>query len=142
MLMRCQAAIDYAYPWDGLIGRWKFQGDVGLNRGWHALLSGLAVDLSDVDGVVPIPLSARKLALRGYNQSWELAKGLLKGAPANKAWPQCLERLVDVPDQHGLSAVDRKSNIQGVFGTHPKHRQRLQHARVLLVDDVMTTGAT
>ena len=141
-LEHCQAAIDYAYPWDGLIGRWKFQGDLGLTRGWHALLAGLAVDLSNVDGVVPIPLSASKLAHRGYNQSWELAKGLLKDTPSSKAWPQCLERLVDVPDQHGLSAKDRRTHIQGVFGVHPQHSERLHNARVLLVDDVMTTGAT
>jgi predicted amidophosphoribosyltransferase len=50
--------------------------------------------------------------------------------------------LVDVPDQHGLSAKDRRTHIQGVFGVHPQHSERLHNARVLLVDDVMTTGAT
>ena len=51
-------------------------------------------------------------------------------------------RLVEVPDQHRLSAAERRVNLRGVFGVHPEAVARVHNARLLLVDDVMTTGAT
>jgi ComF family protein len=142
VLSACHAALDYAYPWDGLIARWKFQGDLGLNSAWHGMLAALPLELDAIDAVLPIPLSPTRLAERGYNQAWELAKGLLQGDHRHKGWPQALVRLAEVPDQHRLSAAERRVNLRGVFGVHPDAAARVHNARLLLVDDVMTTGAT
>ncbi len=142
VLSTCHAALDYAYPWDGLIARWKFHGDLGLSSAWHGLLAALPLELDAIDAVLPIPLSPARLAERGYNQAWELAKGLLQGDHRHKGWPQALVRLAEVPDQHRLSAAERRVNVRGVFGVHPEAVARVHNARLLLVDDVMTTGAT
>jgi len=142
VLSACHAALDYAYPWDGLIARWKFHGELGLNSAWHGLLRDLPLTLDDIEAILPIPLSTGRLAERGYNQAWELAKGLLQGDHRHKGLPQALVRLAEVPDQHRLSAAERRVNLRGVFGVHPEAVARVHNARLLLVDDVMTTGAT
>jgi ComF family protein len=143
------AAVDYAYPWDGLIARFKFRGEPGWARPMAELTlktsSALAL-LQACDLVVPIPLTTARLASRGYNQAWELVKALRAAAPnelaQNDALADALVRLGETPDQHSLSREQRLRNLQGAFAAHPQHAARLAGARVLLVDDVTTTGAT
>lgn len=146
-LSRCVAAVDYGYPWDRLIARFKF----GAEPAWAALFARLMVQapgaralLRACDGVVPIPLTAARLAERGYNQSWELAKAVcrLGDATALARWPQALVRLGHAPDQHSLSREQRLHNLSGLFTVHPTLAPELSGSRVLLVDDVSTTGAT
>ncbi|MFM7150206.1 MAG: ComF family protein [Gemmataceae bacterium] len=90
------------------------------------------------DLIVPIPLHWRKRLGRGYNQSQALARGLgfLLGISPS---PSCLKRLRHTPEQHlTTSTTARKKNVQGAFFASA----RVAGRRVLLVDDVMTTGAT
>jgi ComF family protein len=143
------AAVDYAYPWDGLIARFKFRGEPGWARPMAELTlqtSGAMALLQACDLVVPIPLTTARLASRGYNQAWELVKALRAAAPGelaqNDALADALVRLGETPDQHSLSREQRLRNLQGAFAAHPLHAARLAGARVLLVDDVTTTGAT
>lgn len=144
---RCVAALDYGYPWDGLIARWKF----GAEAGWSGLWADLMLRdtqvlplLHDSQVVVPVPIGHRRLAERGFNQAWELASALLRRTPAPhpRALVDALVRVRDTPDQHSLPRAQRLQNLRGAFAAHPNHGVALAGAHVLLVDDVSTTGAT
>ena len=143
-VQRCVAAVDYGYPWDSLIARFKFRGEPG----WAATLAGpmleqaLAHDLLTPDMLwVPIPVTPERLAERGYNQAWELTK-VLQRRSGHSALADALVRVADAPDQHRLPQAERLHNLRGAFAPHPRHAARLAGARVVLVDDVRTTGAT
>ena len=88
--------------------------------------------------IVPIPLSAPRMRERGYNPAAQLCQQL-----AHRHLPAHLHALVrqqHTPSQRGLNRAQRLRNLQGAFAMHSNHR--LAGQRVLLVDDVMTTGAT
>jgi len=89
------------------------------------------------DAVVPVPLHPKKHRIRGYNQSFLLAKGVGRslGRPA-KNW---LVRTIHTPSQTTMSAAGRWDNVQNAFQSRRLPR-RIRH--ILLVDDVITTGAT
>jgi len=90
------------------------------------------------DLIVPVPLHWQRLWQRGFNQSALLAEALSRrcGIPLHNA----LRRRKPTVPQAGLSASDRRSNVAGAFA--PARRCQVFNRRVLLVDDVMTTGAT
>ena len=149
LVQTCVAAVDYAYPWDNLVARFKFRGEPGWAGPMAALLlqNPQAVALwQTCDVVTPVPLTSARLASRGYNQAWELTKALRRAAPAeagrDKTLADALLRLGEVPDQHSLTREQRLRNLQGIFLAHPLRCPQLAQARVLLVDDVRTTGAT
>jgi ComF family protein len=140
-LERCVAAVDYAYPWAGIVGHYKFQADPA----WASTLARLlhstpwAEPLMDAaDWVLPIPLSAHRLRERGFNQALLLARIL---TPA-KTDATLLLRLHDTQAQSGLGRAQRLRNLQGALAVDPLRASALQGRSVLLVDDVMTTGAT
>ena len=145
-LDRCLAAVDYAYPWDSLIARFKFRDEPGLAGALaeRMLATPGAEDLiACSDWLVPVPLSPQRLTSRGYNQAWELVKALrarLTDAPAGLA--DALVRLGDAPDQHSLPREQRLRNLRGAFAVAPQRVEALRGKRVLLVDDVSTTGTT
>lgn len=137
----CLAAVAYDYPWSNLIGRYKF----GPSPGWSATLAGLMADtpgaqqaLADAALVLPMPLSRQRLQQRGFNQALELARWL---APT-KTRHDVLLRLRDTPAQSSLPRDARLRNVRGAFGVAPDEATRLGGRRVLLVDDVMTSGAS
>jgi ComF family protein len=93
----------------------------------------------DIDMIIPVPLHKNKLHVRGYNQSELIAKGI--GARINK--PVCtgiLYRNVDTGTQTQKSRYERWQNMEGVFRL--RTNVSLQNKHILLVDDVLTTGAT
>jgi ComF family protein len=91
------------------------------------------------DAVVPVPLHWRRRWWRGYNQSAALAHGLARGLglPVQMRW---LRRIRHARSQVGLRAAQRWENVRGAFA--PRRGVRLDRRSILLVDDVMTTGAT
>ena len=92
--------------------------------------------------VVPVPLHARKLGQRGFNQSEVIARVGLKlmGHGHLSLAPQLMERQRDTLSQIGLTRNQRRENIRGAFAvTRP---EELKGREVLLVDDVLTTGTT
>lgn len=89
--------------------------------------------------VVPVPLHWRRRWGRGYNQAEEVARGLARGL-ALPCWPRCLARTRPTPSQATQSPTERRANLKGAFRARPSHPVR--GLRVLLVDDVLTTGAT
>lgn len=137
------AAVDYAFPWDGMVSRLKFHD--GLDTAaWIARTLARAVatsGLAPVDMVVPIPLSRARLRERGFNQSWELGRRVaaLTGAPARS---DLLRRLTDTGHHAGMDRARRATAIRGAFGVDARQASRLRDVTVALVDDVLTTGAT
>ncbi len=134
------AAVVYGYPWSGLLARLKFHDEPG----WAGPLAGLMAKaghqhgtLAGCDALVPVPLSERRLAARGYNQAWELARRL--GRPA---LPRALVRCLDGAPQHTLDRTDRLRHMRGAFMVHPAQVASVRGMRLLLIDDVVTTGAT
>ncbi|MBD3893453.1 ComF family protein [Hydrogenophaga sp.] len=148
-LHACVAAVDYAYPWDALIARFKFQGEAG----WAVPMAALLLQqppaqqlLAQANLLVPVPLTPARLAQRGYNQAWELVKAIRRSAGPRAAAAQpvadALLRVGQTADQHQLPRAQRLRNLQQAFIAHPQRLDRLHAAHVLLVDDVVTTGAT
>ncbi len=145
-LERCLAAVDYAYPWDDLIARFKFRDEPGLAATLADRMlaaPGASEAIKGSNWLVPIPLNPQRLSSRGYNQAWELVKALrsrLIHPPLGIA--DALVRLGTAPDQHSLPRDERLGNLRGAFAVAPWHLDALSGASVLLVDDVSTTGAT
>jgi predicted amidophosphoribosyltransferase len=82
-----------------------------------------------------------RLAERGYNQAALLAARVARGLGARFA-PRFLSRTVDTRAQAGLDRSVRRSNVASAFSVRPGLTDPVRTRRVLLVDDVMTTGAT
>ncbi|MEO7152029.1 MAG: ComF family protein [Burkholderiaceae bacterium] len=140
---RTLAAFDYAYPWDGLLVRFKFAAALDLAPLLAARLDDAiaANDAPSPSLVLPVPLGPQRLRERGYNQAWELARRLAtrRGCAANA---RLLLRVRDAPHQIALPAAERAANVRGAFAVEPLRRGDLDGQCVALVDDVMTTGAT
>jgi ComF family protein len=143
-LTEMAARVDYAHPWVGLVGRLK------TDPAWAAPLARLMLQapeaqrlLAQAHWLVPVPLDPTRLVQRGFNQAWELIRGLHKLAPgACLARHDLLDRTPSETLQHRLDRTQRLDNVQGVFHVPPHARTRLRRRRVLLIDDVATTGAT
>jgi ComF family protein len=98
--------------------------------------------LADADLVTPVPLHRWRLLKRGYNQAAILAQALARETGATLL-PDLVQRVRATASQQGLGGRARIENITaGAFRAHPWHRRRIEGATVLLVDDVLTTGAT
>jgi ComF family protein len=142
---RAVVAFDYGFPWDRLITACKFEGRaelaVVLARPLAAAVRRAGAQAPPVDAIVPVPLSSARLAERGFNQAWELARhvGRALRVPADAG---LLLRAIDTPHQAALSRPERERNLRAAFAPTPSGRARLAGRRVALVDDVMTTGAT
>jgi ComF family protein len=97
--------------------------------------------LPAVDGVVPVPLHRWRLLKRRYNQAAEIARPLARRAGIAYL-PGALARPRATSAQGHKGAFDRRSNVEGAFEVPPGWRRRLEGRRLLLIDDVLTTGAT
>lgn len=113
----------------------KFSGIKRLSKPLGMLLSG--IELPSADLIVPVPVSARSLRARGFNHSALMGKTVSKrlGIPLLVG---VLYKKKDTPPQVGLTRAERLENLRGAFGM----RERLNGQKVLLIDDVLTTGAT
>ena len=111
----------------------------GLFARW---IARSAADLiADADAVAPVPLHPFRLLSRRYNQAAEIARPLARGAGL-EFLPDVLERTRRTQTQGGKSGSGRRRNVAGAFAVPEARRKRIKGRRILLVDDVMTTGAT
>jgi ComF family protein len=134
---------DYGFPWQGVIGAFKFQQRPELAVTLAPLLAA-AVRRGPQplpQWVLPVPLAPQRLAERGFNQAWELARRCA-GTLGLRADATLLQRPLHTARQAGLSREERQRNLRHAFMVDPRRRNELAAARVALVDDVMTTGAT
>lgn len=137
----CTAAVDYAYPWSATLGEFKFRGDAGWATALADLMraaSGAQPALDAADRVLPVPLSTARMRERGFNQAALLARQL---AP-EKVDTATLLRVLSTEAQSGLPRAQRLRNLRGAFALEPSRAAALRGRAVLLIDDVMTTGAT
>lgn len=130
------AAFDYLFPIDRMVQALKYQHQLSVVPFLAESLHGLAPD-GRPDVLLPMPLHVRRLAERGFNQAVEIAR------PLARSWQMGLAlslvgRVRDVVPQAELSSADRRRNMRGVFAVS----ERLDGASVVVVDDVMTTGAS
>ena len=121
--------------------RWAARGGVppALEQELRRVLSENPVAAAEADAILPVPLHWRRLLARRYNQSALLGAAIarLSGVPMETGW---LLRRRATPSQAGQSARSRKRNVAGAF--HVPERSRVEGRRLVLVDDVFTTGAT
>ena len=135
----CRSWASYRGPMRSAIHRLKYKNDIGLCEplGKH-LVQLLQEQAWPVDCIVPVPLNSHRRRERGYNQSALLAftLALQTGLPSI---PSALLRTRNTRSQVGLTAEERHSNLDGAFSARA---DRISGRKVLLLDDVMTTGAT
>lgn len=139
---RARAALAYDAASKPLVLRFKHADRTDAAPAFALWLRRAGGDLlRESDLVVPVPLHPRRLFLRRYNQAALLAQGLarLGGKPYA---PLLLVRRRATPSQGRLSRRRRRLNVAGAFAVPPAARRALKGRRVLLVDDVLTTGAT
>ena len=138
---RARSAVRYDASSSRLILGFKRGGrldGVGLFARWMAQ-AGEEL-LADTDLILPVPLHRWRLVRRGFNQSAVLAQRIAR--ISGRAWhPGLLRRHRATLSQQGLSASERERNITSTAFGVPRP-ERIAGARVLLVDDVLTTGAT
>jgi len=111
-----------------------------LSNVWNLLMSK-ELENTPADYLLPVPLSNQKLAQRGFNQSWELAKRIACGKHMQKS-PYILQRHHSSGRQAGSSLDNRRSAIQDMFYIEAKYIDSLRGKSVVVFDDVMTSGAT
>lgn len=133
------AALSYEPPWDGLLQRWKYEAALGLGKPLAALLASRLPAPPAEALLLPVPLHPARLGERGYHQSLLLAQALA-GALQLRLRPDALLRVLDTPHQARLSRRERLANLRQAFASAPG--LHLEGAHCVLVDDVMTTGAT
>ncbi len=97
--------------------------------------------LSGADALVPVPLHPRRILARRYNQAALMANAL-SGATGVPHWPRALVRTRHTPHQVGLSAGQRAANVEGAFAVRDSARAAVAGRTLVLVDDVLTSGAT
>ncbi|MBW8011175.1 MAG: ComF family protein [Chloroflexi bacterium] len=121
------------------IVRLKYKRDLGLGEVLARSLIGIMHKIEwQIDMVIPVPLGKTRLSERGYNQAAVLARPLALSLRLQYQ-PNALHRIRETISQVGLSFSERRENVAGAFEAD---RSVVAGKRILMVDDVMTTGAT
>jgi ComF family protein len=138
---QCLAAVDYAYPWSGLVVDFKFHQHPGWASSFARLLRSapwVEPALEQADLIIPMPLSTQRLQERGFNQTLQLARALDR----SKVMHEVLLRIRDTPPQSSLPRKERMHSVRGAYAVDPLQVEATKHKRVVLLDDVMTSGAS
>ena len=130
-----QAILHYQFPIDRIIQKFKYEQQLHYQHLLAQLL--LQKRYAKIQAIVAMPISTQRLAERGYNQMLVIAK--LMAAELNIPIWQPVTRLAQY-SQKGLSRVERLENIEMQFKIIPAQRRKYQ--RVLIIDDVVTTGSS
>lgn len=139
---RARAAFRYDEGSKDLILRFKHADRIdgaATFAGWMARAGAELVVAADI--IAPVPLHRWRLVRRRYNQAAILANAISR-AQGKLVVPDLLVRRRATPSQGHLGRSQRQRNVAGAFALHPQSTQVAAGARILLVDDVLTTGAT
>ena len=126
-----------------LVTRLKYGGEQALGEPLGQLVLEAAQDhftVQEYEAIVPIPLHASRQRERGFNQAFLLARPLAREARIPIV--HALQRSAAATPQVGQPSAARSANMQGAFALNPRSKEKVGKRNVLLVDDVMTTGAT
>ncbi len=139
-LDRIRAAFDYAFPVAQLVRGLKFSSQLHYARVLGVVCARrlqAAFSSLEVDWLLPVPLHRKRLKARGFNQAYELAKymGATLALPVNA---RCAARVLNTKPQTLLAAPARRRNLDHAFCVSGN----VGGARVAIIDDVVTTGAT
>lgn len=134
---RTVAALAYAFPFDRLIPRLKYQGRLAVAPVLGECLAHAVSSQPHPDCLVPMPLHRQRLRERGFNHATEVAQVVAKrlGLPLDRS---LCRRSRNTPPQMGLKHDARRRNVRGAF----ECTQDLSGRRIAIVDDVMTTGTS
>lgn len=142
---RTIAALRYGPPWQRVIHGFKRLEGAGWSRPlsdlMQAPLRAAYAEQAWPQQIVPVPLARGRLLARGHNPAWELARCLAAQLQI-PTQPSAVLRCRETPSQRELSRADRLHNLRGAFVLAPGAQGWFKGARVAVVDDVMTTGAT
>jgi ComF family protein len=118
-------------------GRWSLARDLGQ---WFGRVLADIDAYAGVDAIVPVPLHFRKVLKRGYNQSEYIARGMSRSMSVPVETRAVVRRINNPSQTTTTTHHERWENVEGIFAV--RHPERLAGKHILLVDDVMTTGAT
>ncbi len=134
---RAVAPLKFAFPIDAAIRMFKFRRKLQYAPAFAHLVTTALQDMpADIDAMLPVPLHWRRQMLRGFNQATEVARPLAR--QAGLVLINNVVRQRATPSQSGLGAAHRRRNLRAAF----RVRGDISARHVLLVDDVVTTGAT
>lgn len=131
---RTHAAFRYAFPLDRLVHKLKYGHQLAL-AAWFGQELAKTIGAAGADCIVPLPLHPERLKERGFNQALEIARAIPRSLPVHC---DLLHRRHATVPQAALPLDQRSGNVRGVFECPGD----LSGRRILLVDDVMTSGAT
>ena len=122
------------------IHAFKFSGRIDAGRHLVRLLNKRLIGIAqEFDCIVPLPVTEKRLWQRGFNQSFIIAEEIA-ALTGKEIYPAVLVKTKRTQDQYTLSKEERRKNISGVFAV--KNGRQIAGKRVLLVDDLFTTGYT
>jgi ComF family protein len=139
---RARAAVRYDDVARTLVHALKYQDRTDLAPAmgrWMARAGGEL--LTGADMLIPVPLHWRRAWRRRYNQSGALARSIERQSGV-KVRGEVLRRVRATEQQIGLSRAQRATNVQGAFQVSPDRQAEVQGRRIVLIDDVLTSGAT
>lgn len=154
----CARCLRHPPPFEAVVAPWRYGGELAtalrrlklgrlpaIARELAPLIApflAAALDAARPDVVVPVPLHWRRLLGRGFNHAQVLAEEALRTLDAPPLDTLSLRRTRAAPSQTGLTAAQRAAAVDGAFAVPTKRRGKIARKRVLLVDDIATTGAT
>lgn len=155
--LRCEACLSHPHLWTRGRAAFRYEGTgrrlvlslkhgdrldlVPLLAGWM-LRAGPDL-VAGADLIAPVPLHWTRMLKRRYNQSAELARALARLADKRAAYaPGLIRRVRRTPSQDGRNRAGRIANLTGALALASGAGARVRGRRILLIDDVMTTGAT
>ena len=139
---RARAACVYDEASRDLILQFKHADRTDLSGLFATWIGRAAADLlAEADAITPAPLHPLRLLARRFNQAAEIARPLAR-RHGLVFLPEALKRVRRTESQAGKSAAGRRRNVAGAFASPPGQRRRIEGRRILIIDDVLTTGAT
>ena len=139
---RGYACVEYTAAERDIIHSFKYKDKAYLGRNLAEILyDRIKIEEIEFDIVIPVPMHMKKQRKRGYNQAAVLAMSLAKFMEVPYGG-NILVRVAETEPMSGLGAIERKNNIQHAFDVPSDKKSDIAGKRVLLVDDIYTTGST